>query len=73
MSKEKETQQIRDLEDIVKGLRKDVDSLLVDLKAQLNVAQKRATKTIMERPFLTLSVAFIAGMAIGIALSKSSD
>jgi ElaB/YqjD/DUF883 family membrane-anchored ribosome-binding protein len=68
----KETQ-LRDIEDLVRSLRKDVDMHLIDLKSQLNVAQNKATKTIEERPMLALGVAFIAGMAIGIALSRSSD
>ncbi len=73
MSKEKESRQLKDIEDLVQDLRKDVDMNLVDLKAQLNAVQKRATRTITERPFLALAVAFIAGMAIGIAITKSSD
>ena len=57
----------------MKSVRKDMDALLVDLKAQVNVAQKRAVKTLAERPMLALGIAFVAGMAVGIALSKSSD
>lgn len=73
MSKAREKPQLRDIEGLVRGLRKDVDTQLIDVKAQLNAAQKKATKTVTERPLLALGVAFIAGMAIGIALSKSSD
>jgi ElaB/YqjD/DUF883 family membrane-anchored ribosome-binding protein len=73
LSREKETQQLKDLEELVKSLRKDIDAHLVDLKAQLNVAQKKASKTVAERPLLALGVAFIAGMAVGIALCRSSD
>ena len=73
MSKDKETQQLRDIEDLMKGVRRDVDAALIDVKAQLNVAQKKAAKTVTERPMLALGVAFIAGMAVGIALSRSSD
>ena len=50
-----------------------MDTRLVDLKAEVNAAQKRAAKTVAERPVLALGVAFVAGMALGIALSKSSD
>jgi len=64
---------LQDIEDVVKSVRKDMDALLVDLKAQVNVAQKRAVKTLAERPMLALGVAFVVGMAVGIALSKSSD
>lgn len=73
MSRDKETQQLRDIEDLVMNLRKDIDASLVDLKAQLNVVQKKATKTVTERPLLALGVAFVAGMAVGIAISKSAD
>lgn len=72
MPKEK-VAQLQDIEDVVKSVRKDMDALLVDLKAQVNVAQKRAVKTLAERPMLALGVAFVVGMAVGIALSKSSD
>lgn len=64
---------MQDIEDVVKSVRKDMDAILVDLKAQVNVAQKRAVKTLAERPMLALGVAFVVGMAVGIALSKSSD
>jgi len=72
LPKERETQ-LQDIEDIVKSVRKDMDALLVDLKAQVNVAQKRAVKTVAERPMLALGVAFVAGMVVGLALSRSSD
>jgi ElaB/YqjD/DUF883 family membrane-anchored ribosome-binding protein len=64
---------LQDIEDVVKSVRKDMDAILVDLKAQVNVAQKRAVKTLAERPMLALGVAFVVGMAVGIAFSKSSD
>jgi ElaB/YqjD/DUF883 family membrane-anchored ribosome-binding protein len=73
LSKDKETQQLSEIEDLLKNLKRDIDANLVDLKAQLNVAQKKATKTVTERPLLALGVAFVAGMAVGIALSKSAD
>ena len=72
MPKERETQ-LQDIEDIVKSVRNDMDALLVDLKAKVNVAQKRAIKTVSERPMLALGVAFVAGMVVGVALSRSSD
>jgi ElaB/YqjD/DUF883 family membrane-anchored ribosome-binding protein len=72
LSKNKDAQ-LKDVEDLVKSLRKDVDTRLIELKAQVNVAQKKAAKTVAERPMLALGVAFVAGMALGIALSKSSD
>ena len=73
MSKNKEAQDVRDVEESVKSVRKDVDKRLDDLKVQMNVISQKATKTVVERPLLALAVTFVAGMAIGIALSKSSD
>lgn len=57
----------------MKSLRKDVDSRLTDLKSEMDDVQKKAAKTIKERPMLALGIAFIVGMAFGIALAKSGD
>jgi len=73
LSKNKEAQEVRDIEQNVKDLRKDVDKRMEELKAQMNVVTQKATKTVAERPLLALGVAFVAGMAVGIALSKASD
>jgi len=73
LSKEKEAQEIRSLDEHVKLLRKDVDQRLSELKVQVDGLQEKAAKTFTKRPVLALGVAFVAGMAIGIALSKSSD
>lgn len=64
---------MRDVEEYVNALRKDMDKRLDELKAEMNVISQKATKTVAERPLLALGVAFVAGMAVGIALSKSSD
>ena len=64
---------MRDIEQNVRELRKDVDKRLEELKAQMNVVTQRATRTVAERPLLALGVAFVAGMAVGIALSKAND
>ena len=73
LSKNKETPDVREVEEYVKELRKDMDKRLDDLKVQMNVISQKATKKVAERPLLALAVAFVAGMAVGIALSKSSD
>jgi ElaB/YqjD/DUF883 family membrane-anchored ribosome-binding protein len=73
LSKNKEAQEVRDIEQNVRELRKDVDKRLEELKAQMNVITQKATKTVAERPLLALGLAFVAGMAVGIALSKASD
>jgi len=73
MSNNKEAQDVRDVGESVKSVRKDVDKRLDDLKVQMNVISQKATKTVVERPLLALAVTFVAGMAVGIALAKSSD
>ncbi len=73
MPKEKETLEIRNIEEYVKDLRKDVDKRLSELRVQVDDLRQRATSTVAERPMLALGVAFVVGMALGVALSKSSD
>lgn len=57
----------------MKAMRKDVDKRLTDLKAEMDVIQKRAAKTFKEQPLLSLGVAFVLGMAIGVALANAGD
>lgn len=71
MSKEKDN--VRDVVDQVKDLRKNMDKSLIEVKGQLRLLQKEATRTVKDKPLLALGVAFVVGMAIGIALSKSND
>jgi len=71
LSKEKDN--VRDVVDQVRDLRKSMDKNLVEVRSQLRLLQKEATRTVKDKPLLALGVAFIVGMAIGIALSKSND
>ena len=71
MSKEKDN--VRDVVDQVRDLRKSMDKNLVEVRGQLKLLQREATRTVKDKPLLALGVAFIVGMAVGIALSKSSD
>ena len=71
MPKKKET--VSEVPEYMKSLRKDVDSRLTDLKAELDDVQKKAAKTMKERPMLALGIAFLVGMALGVALAKSGD
>jgi ElaB/YqjD/DUF883 family membrane-anchored ribosome-binding protein len=66
-------QEVQNVEESVKDLRKDMDKRLDDLRAQMNAVSQRATRAVAERPLLALGVAFVAGMALGIALSKAND
>ena len=70
---EKELKEIRKVEDYVRDLRKDIDKRLGDLSVQMRPVRHRATKMITEKPLLALAVAFVLGMAVGVALSKSKD
>jgi len=70
---EKELKQMRKVEDYVKDLRSDIDKRLSDLREQMRPVRHRAAKTITERPLLAVSVAFLVGIAVGVALSKSKD
>ena len=61
------------IEKDVTALRKDLDARLAELREQVKDLQKKAAKTVAERPMLALGVAFAVGMAFGIALSRSRD
>lgn len=61
------------MDERVKLLRKDMDRKLSEIKVQVDQVQQKASKTFTKRPMVALGVAFVIGMAIGIALSKSSD
>ncbi len=69
----KEDEEIRDIEVYIKALRKDMDKRLGELKVELDGIQQKAAKTVSEQPMLALGIAFVVGMALGIALSGSSD
>ena len=76
MSKEKEERELKEMrriEDYVKDLRKDIDKRFSDLSEQMGPVRHRAAKAITERPLLALGVAFLVGVAVGVAISKSKD
>jgi len=73
VKEEKEFKQMRKVEDYVKDLRRDMDKRLSDLRKQMRPVRHRPAKTITERPLLVLSVAFLVGMAVAVALSKFKD
>lgn len=72
MSK-KEGREAEKAELYVKDLRKDMDKRLSELKVQIDALQERAAQKVTDQPILALGVAFIAGMALGVALSRSSE
>ena len=73
MAKNKDAEEIRAMEEDFQALKKDIDSRYVELRAQVKDLQQKATKTVTERPLLALGVAFVVGMAFGVALSGSKD
>jgi len=73
LAKDKEAEEIRVMEQDFKALKKDLDTRYVELRGQVKDLQQKATKTVTERPLLALGVAFVVGMALGIALSGSRD
>lgn len=72
MSK-KESREGEKLDVYVKDLKKDMDKRLGDLKVQIDALQERAAQKVTDQPILALGVAFVAGMALGVALSRSGD
>ena len=72
MSK-KENREAEKTEEYVKELRKDMDARLSELKVQVDRLQERAAQKVTDQPLLALGVAFVAGMALGVALSRSGD
>ncbi len=73
LAKNKDAVEIRAMEEDFKVLKKDIDSRYVELRAQVKDLQQKATKTVTERPLLALGVAFVVGLALGVALSGSKD
>ncbi len=69
----KENREAEKVEVYVKELRKDMDARLSELKEQIDVLQQRAAQKMSEQPVLALGVAFVAGMALGVALSRSGE
>jgi ElaB/YqjD/DUF883 family membrane-anchored ribosome-binding protein len=70
---EKELKEMKTIEEILKDLRKALDAYLPKLREQVKEVQKMATRTTTERPMLALGVAFLVGVALGIALSRAKD
>jgi len=69
----KENREAEKTEEYVKELRKDMDARLSELKVQMDRLQERAAQKVTDQPLLALGVAFVAGMALGVALSRSGD
>jgi len=73
LAKKKDVEEIRAVEEDFQALKKDIDARYVELRTQVKDLQQKATKTVTERPLLALGVAFVVGMAFGVAISGSKD
>jgi ElaB/YqjD/DUF883 family membrane-anchored ribosome-binding protein len=73
LAKNKEAEEIKAVEEDFRALRRDIDARYVELRAQVKDLQQKVTRTVSERPLLALGIAFVVGMAIGVALSGSKD
>jgi ElaB/YqjD/DUF883 family membrane-anchored ribosome-binding protein len=69
----KELKEMRTIEEILTDLRRNLETSLPRVREQVKEVQEKARKTITERPMLTLGVAFVTGVALGIILSRSRD
>ena len=73
LARDKEAEEVKVMEDDFKALKKDLDARYVELRDQVKTLQQKTTKTVTERPLLALGIAFVVGMAFGVALSGSKD
>jgi ElaB/YqjD/DUF883 family membrane-anchored ribosome-binding protein len=73
LSKNRDVEEIKAVEEDFRALRRDIDARYGELRAQVKDLQQKVTKTVNERPLLALGIAFVIGMAIGVALSGSRD
>ena len=73
MTRDKESEEAKAVEEDFKVLKRDLDIGLAEVRDQVKDLQQKAAKTVVERPMLALGVAFVVGMAFGIALSGSRD
>lgn len=69
LAKEKQPQETKSSQEDFKA----INESLADLREQVKDLKQKAAKTVTERPLLALGVAFVIGMAFGIALSGSRD
>ena len=69
LAKDKQSQETESTQEDFMALNES----LADLREQVKDLKQKAAKTVTERPLLALGVAFVIGMAFGIALSGSRD
>ena len=62
-----------DVRQYIEVVKKDVDKRLTDLKAEIDDVQSKAAKLVKEQPLLALGMAFMLGIAVGIAIANAGD
>jgi ElaB/YqjD/DUF883 family membrane-anchored ribosome-binding protein len=70
---EKELKEMKTIDEILRDLKKSLETNLPQLREQVKAVQEKARRTTTERPMVALGVAFLMGLALGIALSRSKD
>jgi ElaB/YqjD/DUF883 family membrane-anchored ribosome-binding protein len=65
-----EVKEMKTIEGVLKDLRKTLDNYLPQVRNQVTEFQRKTAKTTVERPELALGAVFLAGMALGIAMSR---
>lgn len=60
-------------EELVKELREQFDQKIEDLSEKVDKLRETTSRTVAERPVLALGVAFVFGLAVGVALARSRE
>ena len=66
-------QDTEDARQYLQVVRKDFDKRLADLKTEMDDVQEKAAKALKEQPLLVLGMAFMIGVAVGVALANAGD
>ena len=61
---------VKGIEERARDLSKDLHIRTTELREQVKDLKQKAASTATERPWLALGLAFVIGMAFGIALSR---
>jgi ElaB/YqjD/DUF883 family membrane-anchored ribosome-binding protein len=70
---QRELLETKSIEEIYKAFRDTLDAYLPQLREHLMLlreVQKRASKTTADRPMVLIGAAFLAGLALGMVLSR---
>jgi ElaB/YqjD/DUF883 family membrane-anchored ribosome-binding protein len=74
LTERKELEEIKTtIDEKLNKLTRDVDTRLREIRDQMPELQKKTAEIVAERPLLALGVAFVLGMTLGLAMSRSRD